>query len=351
MAVASGKRLMELDAAFFTLALSDRYPGIVVGSAEPVDLVAGTNTRARVKLSYERGTGPPSVFVKAPGRLLHRLALSVLGALDAEARLALSGLQLPLEHADLLGAELGRGWQGSVVVLEDLSLRGGSPNSPRMPLTPQQVEDGLVGLAHLHGSYLDRPFPPGLDFVSPWRLGGLWAAVSGPSLVRAKRRLDRLGRTIGFPVVAGPQLLERQFRASARLAATGPQTLLHGDPHPGNTFSLKGERTGFYDWQLVRSGHFSHDLSYFLAGSLTPEDRRQHERALIETYLDALGATGASPPSVAETWERYRASPAFGLCTWLHTLSAGSFQDEVDCLAMIERFSSAYDDLGTARLL
>lgn len=321
-----------------------------MAKAHLAEVVDGTNRRARFLLEYETGEGPASVFVKAPGRLINRLALSVLKALDTEAELAISRTELPLEHAELLAGVPGRGWAGSFVVLEDVVGRGAVPNRPRDALTPAAVRSGLSELAKLHARFFDRPLPPRLSFVSPWRLGATWATVSGPSLARARRLLAKLGSS-AWPQSASLVLLERQFRASAALAARGPLTLLHGDPHLGNSYSLPGERIGFYDWQLLRLGHLSHDLSYFIVGSLTVSDRRQHEKELVSQYLEALGSAGARAPGFAETWERYRAGPAFGLVTWLHTLSARSFQADEDCLAMIERYSAAYDDLGSARAL
>lgn len=347
---ASPRHPSELGPSFFTRALAGSFPGATVAKAELVEMVDGTNRRARFRLEYERGDGPASVFVKAPGRLLNRLALSVLGALDTEAELALSGTKLPLEHAELLAGLPGRGLDGSFVVLEDIAGRGGVPNRPREALGPAQVASGLAELAKLHARYLEGPLPRGLSFVSPWRLGAIWAAVSGPSLLRARRRLERLGST-AWPAGAGFGLLERQFRSSAELAGRAPLTVLHGDPHIGNSYSLPGDRIGFYDWQLLRLGHLSHDVSYFLVGSLTVEDRRDQERELLAGYLEALAAAGARPPTFAEVWERHRAGPAFGLVTWLHTLSARSFQEDEDCLAMIERYAAAYEDLETARAL
>ena len=90
-------------------------------------------------------------------------------------------------------------------------------------------------------------------------------------------------------------------------------------------------------------------MGYFLSGSLRVEDRRSHERRLLAHYLDEVRAAGGDPPGPAEAWERYRATPAFGLATWMHTYSAGTFQPEDLSLATIERFSAAYEDLETHR--
>jgi aminoglycoside phosphotransferase (APT) family kinase protein len=61
-------------------------------------------------------------------------------------------------------------------------------------------------------------------------------------------------------------------RARLRLryrAGRGPQTLLHGDPHPGDTYGLPDGTTGFYDWQLARLGvrHLDRDDAWPLYGA------------------------------------------------------------------------------------
>ena len=78
----------------------------------------------------------------------------------------------------------------------------------------------------------------------------------------------------------------------------------------------------------------------------------QPERDLLGGYLDALGRAGTrTVPDFDAAWARYRATPAFGLCTWLHTIAAGSFQPFELCVATLERFAAAYEDLGTASSL
>lgn len=329
----------EITPAWMTAALARTHPGAVVEKVAVCDAADGTNRRARIELVYERGEGPPSVFVKAPGRLMHRLALSALRAVATEAQLAELGLALPIEHPEMYAGGYDRRRIAAIVVMEDITNRGSTPNEATRPLTPEEVEDGLDGLAGLHAAYWENP-PP---FFRPWKLGPVWAPISGGSLYRGLRRLpDDL-----MPAGVDARTLEREFRRSAISAASGPQTVLHGDPHPGNTYALAGNRTGFYDWQLVRRGNWSHDVGYFVAGSLSVEDRREHERDLLSSYLNALRNNGAPAPEPEEAWDRYRMSPPFGLATWLHTLSGGSFQPRDVCLVTIERFAAAYADLKT----
>ncbi len=340
-----------------TAALARRCPGAVVENVDVGAVVDGTNRRARVSLLYADGGGPDSVFVKWHGRMTHRLALLALRAWAAEARLADCGGELPLEHPVAFAAGVDRPRHRTIVVMDDVTTTGGRPNSATEALEVPEVRAGLEGLARLHAAYWDRPLPPGLAFLRHWRLSARWAPISAASLHRGLRLLrhpDRLGPSgpAGRAVPAMPaglhaSCLERQFRRSAALAASGPQTVLHGDPHPGNTYALPGSRTGFYDWQLVRTGHWSHDVGYFLVSSLDIDDRRRHEKELLGNYLDGLGRGGVAPPAMEHAWARYRATPAFGLCTWLHTLSFGSLQPADVCLTTLGRFASAYGDLET----
>jgi hypothetical protein len=302
-----------------------------------------------LSLSYAAGDGPPSVFVKMPGRLLHRLALVALGALATEARLADSGATLPLEHPRPFAAGINQARLAAVVVMDDVAVRGGRPNDATTALSPDEVASGLEGLARLHAAFWGRPVPASLAFLRPWILSGRLAPVSAASLGWAWRRLERVGRAGLIPAGLGPLVLERQFRHSTALTASGPQTVLHGDPHPGNTYTLPDGRLGFYDWQLVRLGRWSHDVGYFVVGSLSVEDRRNHEEPLLRTYLAGLAAAGVEGLAFDEAWRWYRASPAFGLATWMHTLGAGSFQPLDVCLATVERFATAYADLDTGR--
>lgn len=337
----------ELTAELLGAVMGPHLDGAVIGAALVLEAAEGTNRRARVQLAYAKGSGPARVVVKWHGPLLNRLALLALGAHDAEARLAASGISLPLASPRWYGAERAPARLGSLVVMEDVTTAGGRPNDARRPLSLEEVASGLFGLARLHAAWWDRPLPAALDFCRPWRLGRAFAPISAASLARGRQKARRAGLALGRE--AGALVLERQFRAHAASVATGPQSLLHGDPHPGNTYATPEGGTGFYDWQLVRRGNATHDVSYFMISSLAPADRRQEERALLGHYRGALSDAGVHPPSEAALWRRHVAAPAFGLATWLHTLSFGRFQDDEVSHVTIARFAAAYRDLESWR--
>lgn len=342
-------RIPDLTPELLTRALAARCPGAVVEKVAIGEVEEGTNRRAPIQLSYAEGDGPSAVFVKMHGRPMHRLALRALRAWATEALFAASGAERPLEHPRPYAAAINRRRLATLVVMDDVTTYDGRANDGVTPLSLEQVRDGLTGLARLHAAYWDRPLPESLHFLEPWRLTRTWAPISGANLAHGLRKLRKTEAADVIPTNATAWALERQFRQSALRAATGPQTVLHGDAHPANTYALPGERTGFLDWQLARVGHWSHDVGYFIAGSLDVELRRAHESDLLATYLGALRDSGVAAPSLDEAWQDYRATPAYGLATWLHTLSAGSFQPLDTCLATIRRYAAAYDDLETAR--
>jgi hypothetical protein len=99
---------------------------------------------------------------------------------------------------------------------------------------------------------------------------------------------------------------------------------------------------------MVRRGNFSLDLGYFLQGALTIEDRRQHERDLLDEYRCALSLPDDEMPTADEIWLRYCASVAHGLAIWIATLSGGdAWQRPEICLAFAQRYSAAFVDLDT----
>jgi hypothetical protein len=334
----------ELTPGWMTAALGAACPGAVVEAIELGDVADGTNSRARVTLRYAAGAGPAQVFVKREGRLLNRLALTALGAREAEPRLVASGLELPLEHPAFYAAAVDRRRLAAVTVMEDVTLRDARANEATRALGVDGVRTGLLGLARMHAAYWGKSMPHELAFVRPWRLGRVWAPVSWASLARAVRILRSGGNGGLVPAGVDAGVVERGFRGWATIAAEHPRTLLHGDPHLANTYSLPSGVTGFYDWQLVRTGNWSHDVGYFLVSSLSTADRRDHERDLLADYLAELAGQGAPAPDFAEAWELYRQTPVFGLGTWLHTLSGGGFQPLDVCLAVIERFATAHAD-------
>ena len=150
--------------------------------------------------------------------------------------------------------------------------------------------------------------------------------------------------------MTGGDVVAMWVRTVATLAR-GPQILLHGEAHIGNTYVLPGDQTGFLDWQVVRRGNWVQDVGYFLIGALTIEDRRRCERELLAVYRDALALPQSDLPSEDEIWLRYRQSPAYGLAIWLSTLGTDGWQRHEVAKALAQRYGAALEDLETLSAL
>jgi hypothetical protein len=319
----------QISPAWMTKALSPRYPGVVVDRVELDDIDRGTTSRTRAALHYLAGTGPATVWVKAQGSLDHRLLLASLGGVRPEAWLYASGERLPLDIPEAYATAVDSKRLNTILVMEDIVTRGGRPNIATAPLTIAQAGDGLEGLARLHAKYRDRQLPSTLRFLRPWKMNVGWCALAGIGL----RGLHRMRRD-GSDRILPPAFRYRSvvdFARYAKTTRTGPQTVLHGDAHVGNCYSLPNNTIGFYDWQMVRTGSWAHDVGYFMVSALTVDDRRNADKELLLRYLDALGAAGAKAPSLEDAWTRFRSTPVYGLHLWLQTLAVSSYQSDEVC--------------------
>jgi hypothetical protein len=336
----------DVTPGWMTRALSSVDPDLDVAAVEMSLRDDGTNRRARFGVTYRSGQGPASVFVKAesdvPGR---REIHAKNGNLFNEALLYRSNVELPIEHPHAYAAVVDEPHLDYVIVMEDLLTRGAEPLHALRPMTVTQAARGLAGLARLHGRYWNavddhpvlrwvQPFAPTEGLLRPMRKG---AALG---LDRARDHIP--------PAVAslsGGELVDVIWARYLTTLTTGPQTLLHGDPHIGNTY-LAADDIGFLDWQVVRRGHWSHDVGYFLQSALTAADRRHHEADLVEHYRTALDVPDHTRPSAQDAWLRYRATPVHGLVMWAVTLLSDVHVAERS-LELAGRYAAAFAELDT----
>ena len=70
-------------------------------------------------------------------------------------------------------------------------------------------------------------------------------------------------------------------------------TMTHGDPRVDNILFEDGKNGApqaiIIDWQMTGWRNPMHDVGYFLSGSVTVDDRREHEEALLRDYHSAFG--------------------------------------------------------------
>ncbi len=343
------KSFEDITPEWMSAALAADHPGAVVDTVTVEVRDDGTNRRARLGVTYRSGNGPASVFVKAADPD-HKEMIRMTSGMFHEPRLFSCGVRLPLEHPHVYAAVIDEADYDFVMVMEDLTARGADPRDATRPMTVEQAAGGVRGLGRLHGRYwgerlLGEPALGWLEPFLPW---------DGMEMAPLPAALERLGEDTPAAVTALSieELIESIWKPYIRTLTTSPSTLLHGDPHIGNTYVLPDDEVGFLDWQVARRGNWSLDLGYFLQGALTVEDRRRSERDLLAEYRDALGLPTEQLPTPDEIWLRYRASVAHGLTLWLCTASAGELWQRPDiALSLAQRYSFAYGDLETASAL
>lgn len=237
-----------------------------------------------------------------------------------------------------------KGNQG-LVIMDDLSAHGAEFGSGALEWPVERVLAGVEQLAGLHAGtwgHTNADYPwlkdPDLYDQIMFDLCDMWDA-----LVLAPNR----------PPV--PDGLKDQKRTKAALRkhflSRNPKfrCLVHGDAHTGNTYLLQGAPK-FLDWQTIHVASAFHDVSYFITGTLSIEDRRSHEMRILDHYLDSLARFGA--PRFSSKDEdvliEYRKSMLSGY-GWI--TAPYEVQSEPKVRAMVPRYCAALTDHQTFELI
>lgn len=288
-------------------ALSVRFPGVRVAGAVRDAERAGTSTSARFTLVWDRDGGhadlPDAVYVK--GGFDPVMRRRVWAALIQEARFyAELAADTPLNLPRVYFAGVDEEARQGVLILEDMTERPVRFGHATDYVSPDLAAAVLEGQAKLHARFWnDQRLPAYREWADPQRayLRYLfrpkhWEAVQD-------RSYGDLLRTVLPSPERALAWLERMWS----LDDARPPTLLHGDCHGGNLFFEADGSPGFLDWQCTFPGAPGHDHAEFLLSSLTVEDRRANDRALIGQYRDVLVAHGvADAPSAESLFDSYR---------------------------------------------
>ena len=301
---------------------------------------AGTSSRARLALTGD--DGPASVFVKMAAETVATRLMGELGRLAQTEVLFYRELSpqltgLPAAYGSAFDSLTGR----YVLVLEDLAVDPCEFPDTLHPLDKDQASMIVELLAKLHATFWER-LPEWVYSAS----GDHTSLLTGSLLNTSAHRLaDRTS----IPVEDGRFIIDN-YRAVAKVIDKQPNTVMHGDAHPGNVYFRNGE-AGLLDWQAVRRGHPGRELSYTLITGMTTADRQACERDLLAVYRQALVAAGGPELDADELWLRYRQGSLYAYVAPLITAGMGGMQ--VDSIAMegVKRGVAALTDLETVAAL
>ena len=394
--------LDQLTPEVVTALLAEQRPDVLVRAVNVVDLAnrgdgrASTADRVALELEYEVDAGLPSQMMLKTVLLHRRLrfgssaiqrtgkVFDLLGALPLGSRLrpwlfsAMGAYQrryphapdamyinevrfyreirpqLSIEAPECFGSVFDAAHRSFGVLLENLTLRGARFPNAMTRVDVDEIRSLVATLAALHARFWQsHAFDSELGWLATPVSGGMYPVFRalGLDLIRNQVETNAYKAAMIEPLDRTVDELWVALWKAQEILASGPQTLLHGDPHIGNAYLLPGSCGGFLDWQLMVKGRWSHDLTYLLVTGLSTEDRRRHERDLLGFYLDELERLGVqSPPTRDEAWLRYRQAAIWGLVIgWLITPTEN--YGEAMTVANISRLVGAVQDLETLEAL
>jgi hypothetical protein len=337
------RSINDLDAQALSAIMGRRVTSVSIIGGD-----AGTSSRARLALTGD--DVPASVFVKMPAETVATRLMGELGRLAhtevmfyRELAPQLTGL--PASYGSAFDSLTGR----FVLVLEDLAVDSCVFPDTLHPLDKHQAGKIVELLARLHATFWERLPNNGSRGPLGWvysASGDHTSLLTGPLLNTSARRLAER-TTIG---VEDGRFIIDNYRSVAKLIDGQPNTVMHGDAHPGNVYFRNGQ-AGLLDWQAVRRGHPGRELAYTLITGMTTADRQSCERDLLATYRHTLAAAGGPELDADELWLRYRQGALYAYVAPLITAGMGGMQDESIALEGVRRGVAALTDLETVAAL
>ncbi|WP_280395871.1 phosphotransferase, partial [Nocardia brasiliensis] len=238
-------------------------------------------------------------------------------------------------------------WLYSGFLYHSPATRGAVFTEPNAPIARGQIEDLLRNLARLHGTFWQHPSIATLKTPNEM-LATIRSAIDMKArcVVGLKRAEDVVPTTLRGQHA---RLWAGVERALDIATTQMPPTLLHGDPHIGQTYVTREGRMGLTDWQVIMQGGWAHDFAYTVNSGCEPDDRRAWGRALLKLYLDELGRCGGTVPSFEDAWLAYRQQAMFAYAAWAFTIGRAVYQPQMQspetCLTLMRRVTTALDDL------
>ncbi len=273
-----------------------------------------TGCNARFSLTWDDPSGrPPTVMGKFPSfdataratgfggsayvtehnfytRIAHTVKIRAPKCYHAALNLEAQEFCLIME--DLSGSEQGDQFVGLTMAEAELAIdqavllhapRWGDPTLAQSGANPSTPEERSMQLAMIYGLLL-------------------------PAFI------ERLGSRLELPI---RQVIEdfAPMVGAWALGSGSPLTVAHYDFRPDNFLFARSPDAPplvVVDWQTANEGLGMVDVAYMIAGSFSPERRREVEQQLVDSYRSKLNAAGVTYDE-ATCWRDYRFGALWGL--------------------------------------
>ena len=348
------RHLDDVTPEWLTRLLAQRWPGIVVHSFDEIECKNSHTTKLRVRL-HLNDVGIAAGIQQQVCLKANWSGMKTGEITEREARfygLMRDSLDCPIPHSYFADWDTDGSGNG-IVMMEDLAISPGRFGLSGDQLGVDGVAAGLETLAHVHGILWNDPRLTTYDWLAH-------SMGTGNDTEQVIQYWHYIQFNLADPeyravvpqwVYDTPELMNHALDelSAWELGQPGPRCLVHGDAHQGNSFLRADGQRIWVDWQLVRRGTPFRDVSYFIVSSLTVDERRAHDRDLVELYRQHLLATGAQGvPSSDEAWQQFIRWPAYGTQAWLGNINMWG---QSSGAAMVQRHFAASEDYDTVGLL
>ena len=344
---------------WLTLALCREVPGAKVSHHELGPRSDGTSSRRTMRVEFDdvgREAGLNGwLFTKSgPGFMMRLVSAAVgLGAVES-AFYAQIRPELMIEAPTTQYSAYDPVTNRQLLILDDVTHTRGAyfGNILTRQLEREQAEQVIDTLAALHAQFWNMPLRKRFGH---WLLDSYeWMARLNITINAPRRILvgfERARELIPTRLYLRSKEVPAALMRSLQINIAGPQTLLHGDVHPGNWYVTGDNRMGLYDWQCAVRGGGARDIAYALSTHLTVENRRAWERDLVARYYYRLAEAGCQVPNAAESFLAYRQQMLHAMFMWLVTIGRYSLQPEMQprdvTLESVRRTCQAAEDLDS----
>ena len=316
----------------------------------------GNLFRCRMTVCGGGAADPASVIVKLPTS--NAIALKLAKWLSLHRReyvyyrdiAAHTQVRVP----SLLYGDLDERRHRFVLVLEDLGGMEAIPQSAGVGV--ERARLAIREIAGLQGRFWEAADEPALADCGAFLAARERRIMQTLYLLTLPLAFERFGElfttdTRRLAEAFGPRL-DAHFGAVSQ----GPRTVVHGD-YRGDNVLFGSEGQGDFaviDWQGCGIGCGMYDVAFFLATSVSVDDRRSIERDAVGEYHDIVCRMGAENYSRDDCWQSYRQNTLGTLMPMVLGASGIDVSDEAlrnQTRELLGRTLTAIEDLDAGEFL
>ena len=202
----------------------------------------------------------------------------------------------------------------SVLLLEDLAgYRMGDQVAGCTAAEAYEIVDAVLPL---HVKYWGQPETMPLDCVPHIDSESQIVGISAGCEAGWDPCVQLFGHVMAPEIKAARDRFVPSVPELHRMMGRRTQTVIHGDVRLDNL--MFGTAPGhppvrLVDWALTISTGL-HDVAYLLSQNVTTEERRQHEKALLQHYYGRVCELGVTDYTFEEAWTDYRVAVLYLFC-------------------------------------